>query len=118
MNSQTPIQISFAVAEYEGKKKIIRREVFLAKMAQVVAWARLMEVIEPYYPKNGKRGRPPIGLERMYFVQQWYGLADEAVEDAVYDSQALRNFTGINLSRTSVPDATTLMVVSPSARSP
>ena len=71
-----------------------------------------MQVIEPYYPKSGKRGRPPIGLERMlrmYFVQQWYGLADEAVEDAVYDSAALRNFMGIDLSRTSVPDATTLM---------
>jgi IS5 family transposase len=71
-----------------------------------------MQVIEPHYPKSGKRGRPPIGLERMlrmYFVQQWYGLADEAVEDAVYDSQALRNFMGIDLSRQSVPDATTLM---------
>jgi IS5 family transposase len=56
--------------------------------------------------------RPPIGLgrmPRMYFVQQWYGLADEAVEDAIYDSQALRNFMGIDLSRQSVPDATTLM---------
>ena len=71
-----------------------------------------MEVIEPHYPKSGKRGRPPIGLQRMlrmYFVQQWYGLADEAVEDAVYDSQALRNFMGIDLRRQSVPDATTLM---------
>ena len=45
----------------------------------------------------------------MYFVQQWHGLADEAVQDAAYDSQALRNFMGIDLSRTSVPDATTLM---------
>lgn len=46
-----------------------------------------MEVIAPHYPKSGKRGRPPIGLERMlrmYFVQQWYGLADEAVEDSIY----------------------------------
>lgn len=99
MNSPAPIQISFALAEYEGKKKITRREVFLAKMEQVVPWSRLMQVIEPYYPKSGKRGRPPIGLQRMlrmYFVQQWYGLADEAVEDAVYDSQALRNFMGID----------------------
>ena len=81
-------------------------------------WARLIEVIEPHYPKSGKRGRPPtgwpraIGLERMlrmYFVQQWYALADEAVEDAVYDSQALRNFMSIDLSQQSVPDATTLM---------
>jgi IS5 family transposase len=112
MNPTPPTQVSFAQAEYEKKKKRTRREVFLEKMEQVVPWSRLMEVIEPHYPKSGKRGRPPIGLERMlrmYFVQQWYGLADEAVEDAVYDSQALRNFMGIDLSRQSVPDATTLM---------
>jgi len=112
MTSTTPIQISFALAEYEGKKKLTRREKFLGKMEQVVPWSRLMQVIEPFYPKSGKRGRPPMGLERMlrmYFVQQWYALADEAVEDAVYDSQALRSFMGIDLSRTSVPDATTLM---------
>jgi hypothetical protein len=49
---------------------------------------------EPLYPK-GERGRPPIGLERMlriYFLQQWYGLADAALEDALYDSHALRSF--------------------------
>src|SRR5674476_1449467 len=112
MNSTAQTQISFAQSEYDKKKKLPRREIFLGKMEQVVPWARLMEVIEPCYPKSGKRGRPPIGLERMlrmYFVQQWYGLADEAVEDAVYDSQALRNFMGIDLSHTSVPDATTLM---------
>jgi transposase, IS5 family len=105
MHSKPSTQISFAQAEYDKKKKLTRREVFLGKMEQVVPWSRLMEVIEPYYPKSGKRGRPPIGLERMlrmYFIQQWYGLADEAVEDAVYDSQALRNFMGIDLSRTSV----------------
>jgi len=112
MRPKQPTQVSFAQAEYEKKKKRTRREVFLEKMEQVVPWNRLMEVIEPHYPKGGKRGRPPIGLERMlrmYFVQQWYGLADEAVEDAVYDSQGLRNFMGIDLSIQSVPDATTLM---------
>jgi IS5 family transposase len=112
MNTTAPTQISFAQSEYDQKKRHTRREIFLGKMDQVVPWSRLMEVIEPYYPKSGKRGRPPIGLERMlrmYFVQQWYGLADEAVEDAVYDSQALRNFMNIDLSHMSVPDATTLM---------
>ena len=112
MNPTASSQISFSQAEYEKKKKRTRRVVFLEKMDNVVPWSRLMEVIEPHYPKSGKRGRPPIGLQRMlrmYFVQQWYGLADEAVEDAVYDSQALRNFMGIDLSRTNVPDATTLM---------
>ena len=107
-----PSQVSFSQAEYDKKKKRTRREIFLEKMEQVVPWVRLMEVIEPHYPKSGKRGRPPIGLERMlrmYFVQQWYGLADEAVEDAIYDSQALRNFMDIDLCKQSVPDATTLM---------
>ena len=57
-------QISFAQAEYDKKKKRTRREVFLEKLEHVVPWSRLMKVIEPYYPKSGKRGRPPIGLER------------------------------------------------------
>ena len=112
MKPTPPSQVSFAQAEYDKKRKRTRRELFLEKMEQVVPWDRLIEVIEPHYPKSGKRGRPPIGLERMlrmYFVQQWYGLADEAVEDAIYDSQALRNFMDIDLCRQSVPDATTLM---------
>ena len=107
-------QISFSQAEYAKKKKTTRREVFLEKMEHVGPWSRLVEVIEPHYSKSGAhvRGRPPIALERMlrmYCLQQWYGLADEAVEDAVYDSQALSGFMGIDLSPESVPDATTLM---------
>ncbi len=72
-------------------------------------WQRLIDALSPSYFPNaaGKRGRPPIGLERMlriYFLQQWYALADEALEDAIYDSQAMRDFVAIE----SVPDATTL----------
>jgi IS5 family transposase len=104
-------QSSFAQAEFEGKKKMTRREKFLARMEEVIPWARLLAVIEPHYPK-GARGRPPLGLERtlrVYFLQQWYGLADEALEDALYDSQALRGFARINLVEGGVPDATTLL---------
>ena len=104
-------QLSFAHSEYAGKKKVTRRERFLGEMEKVVPWARLCAVIEPHYPK-GERGRPPIGLERMlriYFLQQWYALGDEALEDALYDSQALRTFAGLDLSAEAVPDATTLL---------
>jgi len=104
-------QGSFSQAEYVGKKKETRRDKFLAVMDVVVPWARLVERLRPLYPK-GERGWPPIGLERMlriYFLQQWYGLADEALEDALYDSQALRGFAGIELNRDPVPDATTLL---------
>ncbi|NKI97731.1 IS5 family transposase [Rhizobacter sp. SG703] len=46
---------------------------------------------------------------RTYWLQQLYGLADEALEDALYDSQALQDFVGIDLSHESVPDGTTLL---------
>lgn len=104
-------QPSFAQAEFATKKKITRREKFLARMEALIPWARLLAVVEPFYPK-GERGRPPVGLERMlrvYFLQQWYGLADEALEDALYDSQALQGFARIDLAAEGVPDATTLL---------
>jgi IS5 family transposase len=104
-------QISFAQSEYAGKKKVTRREKFLGEMERVVPWSQLVALIHPHYP-TGRRGRPPVGLERMlriYFLQQWYTLADEALEDALYDSQALRTFAGLDLSVESVPDATTLL---------
>jgi len=105
-------QRSFASAGYAMKKKRTRREEFRAEMERVVPWDRLTALIEPVYPSSGRVGRPPIGVVRMlrmYCLQQWYGLADEALEDALYDSQALRDFVGIDLARESVPDATTLL---------
>lgn len=104
-------QIGFAEAENLGKKRVTRRQRFLAEMETVVPWRRLLSVIEPYYPK-GERGRPPIGLERMlriYFLQQWYSLSDEGLEEALYDSIAMRAFAGIALAREDMPDATTLL---------
>ena len=83
------LQGSFSQAEYAGKKKQTRRDVFLAEMERAVPWARLVERLRPFYPKGG-RGRPPIGLERMlriHCLQQWYGLSDAAMEEELYESQ-------------------------------
>jgi transposase, IS5 family len=110
LQGMTP-QPSFSQAEFAGKKKITRRERFLTRMESLIPWAKRLAVIEPFYPK-GERGRPPVGLERMlrvYFLQQWYGLADEALEDARYDSQALQGFARMELAAAGVPDATTLL---------
>jgi len=107
-----PKQLSFASYEFAQKKRVTRREKFLAEMEQVVPWERLELLIEPHYPSGGRVGRQPIGVTRMlrmYFLQQWFGLADEALEDAIYDSQSMREFVGIDLSREAVPDATTLL---------
>jgi len=105
-------QTSFAGLEYAGKKRRTRREKFLGEMDRVVPWPRLIALIEPHYPRSGKVGRPPIGVARMlrmYFLQQWYSVSDEGLEDAIYDSHAMRDFVGIDLGREQVPDATTLL---------
>lgn len=97
-------------AGFEKHAKRTRRAEFLAQMEVVVPWRELVAEIEPFYPKAGN-GRPPVGLERMlrmYFLQQWFNLADPAVEDALYDSNAMRHFVGIDLGREPVPDETTI----------
>lgn len=45
---------------------------------------------------------------RMYLLQIWFNLSNPATEDAIYDSYAMRKFTGINFMTKSVPDETTL----------
>lgn len=105
-------QTSFADVEFAKKKRVTRREKFLGEMDRIVPWARWTALIEPLYPTSGRVGRQPIGVERMlrmYCLQQWFSLSDEAVEDALYDSQALRQFVGVDLSQESAPDATTLL---------
>jgi IS5 family transposase len=98
-------QTSFAELEFISKKKLTRRERFLAQIEAATPWAQLVAVIEPHYPK-GNRGRPPIGLERMlrmYIAQKGFGLSYGGVEDALYDSQAIRRFVGIDLAREEAP---------------
>lgn len=105
-------QMSFSDAEYASKKKLTRRDRFLAEIEAVTPWSALVAAIEPVYPKGDGRGRPLIGIARMlrmYVAQQCFGLSDEGIEDAIYDSQAIRNFVGIDLNRESAPDATTLL---------
>ena len=106
------MQASFSNLEYDAKKRLTRRDRFLAEIESVTPWTLLVAELEPFYPKGEGRGRPPIGLEkmlRMYIAQQCFGFSDEAIEDALYDSQAIRRFVGMDLGRESAPDATTLL---------
>jgi IS5 family transposase len=103
-------QLTLATAVFERYAKATRRAVFLGEMERVVPWSALCKLIEPFYPKPGN-GRPPVGVERMlriYFLQHWFNLSDPAVEEALYDSQAMRHFVGIDLGREPVPDETTV----------
>lgn len=104
-------QRTLAEEGFERFRKPTRRERFLDEMQQVIPWSGLCAVIEPFYPKGGGRGRPPIGVERMlriHLLQHWFNLSDPAVEEALYDSRAMRHFVGIDLGREPVPDETTI----------
>lgn len=106
------MQRSFSELEYAAKKQVTRRDRFLGEIGAVTPWSALVTEVEPFYPRGEGRGRPPIGLERMlrmYIAQQCFGLSDEGTEDALYDSQAIRGFVGIDLTHEAVPDATTLL---------
>ena len=111
MKQQTLAQAADHQEAFERYRKPTRRDEFLATMDRIVPWNELCAVVAPHYPKSGN-GRPPVGLERMLrmtFVQHWFNLADEACEEALLDSTALRRFVGIDLGRERVPDGTTLL---------
>jgi IS5 family transposase len=99
-------QASFEKFGREGK-----RERFLDQMQQVVPWPELLALVEPHYPKAGD-GRQPVGLAimlRTYFLKQWFNLSDPGMEEAFYDSPALRRFAGVDLGVAAAPDETTIL---------
>src|SRR5258705_6420975 len=80
-------------------------------MDAVIPWSRLVRLIEPHCPKAG-HGRQPLGLEKMlriYFLQQWFNLSDPQAEGAIYDSESMRRFVGVELGAEVVPDESTIL---------
>ncbi|UYP30948.1 IS5 family transposase [Pseudomonas sp. Z8(2022)] len=102
-------QMTFADAEYAGKRKQTRKELFLIEMDQVVPWKGLLALIEPHYPK-GEGGRPAyplMAMLRVHLMQNWFGYSDPAMEEALYETTILRQFAGLSLER--IPDETTIL---------
>lgn len=91
--------------------KRTRKREFLDEMRRVVPWSRLIALIEPHYPK-GKTGRPPFPVATMlqiHFMQQWFGLSDPAMEEALYDVPLYREFAGLDDGMTRLPDESTIL---------
>jgi len=108
MRSEQP---SFTEVEYGNRRRVSRRERFLEMMDATIPWGTWVALVEPFY-YSGKKGRKPKPVETMlgmYLLQVWFSLSDEGVEDAVYDSYAMRKFMGLDFAVEQVPDATTLL---------
>lgn len=97
---------------FEKYRKQTRKEIFLGQMDDMLPWAELCRIIEPFYPKASPKGRrPALGIERMlriHFLQHGFELSDPGAEEALYDSRAMRQFVGIDLASEPAPDETTL----------
>jgi IS5 family transposase len=103
-------QMTFGDAEYGAKRKKTRREIFLAEMEQVVPWKSLLNLIEPFYPVAGQ-GRHPYPLDtmlRVHLMQNWFGLSDPAMEEALYEITPMRVFARLSLTE-AIPDETTIL---------
>lgn len=105
-------QITFASAAWATKGKVTRREQFLREMDAVVPWDRLLALLTPHYHARGRPGRPahplPVML-RIYFLQQWYAFSDPQAEEALYDSETMRRFVGLELGEDAIPDESTIL---------
>ena len=102
-------QMTFADAEYAGKRKQTRKELFLIEMDRVVPWKGLIALIDAHYPK-GEGGRPSyplMAMLRVHLMQNWFGYSDPAMEEALYETTILRQFAGLSLER--IPDETTIL---------
>ncbi len=91
-------------------KKTRKRE-FLDEMNRVVPWAALVAVVEPHAPR-AKTGRPPFAIEamlRIHYLQQWFGLSDPAMEEALHDVPLYREFAGLDVAMSRLPDESTIL---------
>ncbi|WP_299582746.1 transposase [uncultured Microbulbifer sp.] len=103
-------QVTFAEAEYNLKRRKTPREKFFSQMNTLIPWRRLEARIVPFYPR-GKRGREPYPLKvmlRVQCTQLFYNLSDPAMEDALYEIESMRNFSGLALNGP-IPDETTIL---------
>ncbi len=103
-------QLTFAEAEYATKKRKTRREIFLEKMDALIPWKQLEKKLSKHYHR-GRIGRPPYPLStmlRVHCLQLFYNLSDPAMEDALYEIESMRRFSGLRLSER-IPDETTIL---------
>ena len=104
-------QKSFASSGFELATKRTRKREFLDEMNLVVPWAELVALIEPHAPA-GKTGRPPfpvLTMLRIHFLQQWFGLSDPAMEEALRDVPLSCEFAHLDAGISRLPDESTIL---------
>ena len=104
--------ISLTEQSFVHKNKKTKKEILFAEMEVAIPWKQICAMIQPHYHRSGHRGRQPYPLQtmlRVYFMQNWFGYSDPAMEEALYENQAVLRFSGLCLDINSIPDETTIL---------
>jgi IS5 family transposase len=104
-------QTTFASTGFELVTKSTRKREFLDDMNLVVPWTELTGLIQ-HFAHASKTGRPPFPIAtmlRIHFMQQWFGLGDPAMEDALHDMALFGEFAQLDAGATRLPDESTIL---------
>jgi transposase, IS5 family len=79
---------------------------FLKKIDDQMNWRPFEKLLEPlYHPTQGRPSHPPLVMFKALLLQQWYGLSDPGLEEAICDRLSFQRFLGLSLTDP-VPDET------------
>lgn len=104
-------QISLAQTGFELATKRTRKREFLDEMNAVIPWAALLGLLRRHAPES-RMGRPPFALEtmlRIHLLQQFFGLSDPAMEEALHDVPLYREFARLDVGMSRMPDESTIL---------
>lgn len=106
------MQLSFSELNEQNKKVQTKKARFLSQMDSIIPWSQFVALVKPHYhlsynPKGGPKPYPIESMLRIYFLQQWYNLADQGVEEFLYDIPLVRHFAQVDINQ--IPDETTVL---------
>jgi IS5 family transposase len=80
----------------------------LERIEGLIDWDSLEALLAPIYAAaKGRPAYPALTMLKVVLLQQWYGLGDPAMEEALGDRLSFRRFTGLTLEE-AVPDHSTI----------
>ena len=96
--------------EYKNNRKETPKDKFLKTMEIIIPWELLIEEINKYWfnQKRGRKKTETLLMLKIHLLQKYYHLADEAVENEIWNQIAFQRFLDIDVGTSWVPDATTI----------
>ena len=84
------------------------RNSWMDEIDKLIDWSAVVKLLDGIYGSDeGRPSYPLLAYVKLLLLQQWYGLSDPGLEEAVDDRLSFRRFAGLPLDE-SVPDHSTI----------